>query len=177
MSFFHLYALNSVLWKFLRFFLDLKLYMYTYIIYSLLNIWKQQNLGFACIQGGKTSKYKSRYKSEKIHFLSNFVLQDLLFWQKARYETMYNFQKYFFQKTCNLGHCACIYSNLYTKHLSLQQGKKILESIKLWNEWSVNIIIHPFLRLNVFCIDNQCNVNNISERATLTLTKFSLFHI
>ena len=55
---------------------------------SLLNTWKQHDLGFACIQGEKTS-------NSNIENIDKNILLDLLFWQKAWYETMYNFQVIF----------------------------------------------------------------------------------
>ena len=63
MYFFYLFGLNSVLWKFLRFYFDWK-----FDIFPQLNTWKQQVLGFACIQGGKTSKFKSRKYQWKFTF-------------------------------------------------------------------------------------------------------------
>ena len=44
------------------------------------------------LKGGKMSNLKSRKNRGK----SYFFLHDLLFWQKARYDTMYNFQEYVF---------------------------------------------------------------------------------
>ena len=72
---------------------------------SPLNTWKQQNLGFACIQGVKMLIFKSRKNREKSPFIFNpiSILHDLLFWQKAWYYTMYKFQKCFFLNACNLG--------------------------------------------------------------------------
>ena len=87
--------LNSVLWKF---FMILSWFEVWYV--SPLNTWKQQDLGFACIQGVKLQIKK---KSKKIPFKSYFLLQDLLFWQKAWYDTMYNFQKYVFEKSLQFG--------------------------------------------------------------------------
>ena len=57
MSFFHLCALNSVLSK------KKSLFLVWYI--STLNTWKQQDPGFACIQGGK---FQIKKKIVKIHF-------------------------------------------------------------------------------------------------------------
>ena len=59
MSFFHLCALHSVLWKFLWFFLDLKFDIFP----PWSNTWKHY-LGFAFIQGWKMSIFELRKKRE-----------------------------------------------------------------------------------------------------------------
>ena len=62
---------------------------------SPLNTWKQQDLGFACILGGKTSKFKSRKN----------LLQTYYFGKRHEIKqcTLYNFQKSLFEKHLQFG--------------------------------------------------------------------------
>ena len=61
---------------------------------SPLNTWKQQDLTLRVFMGEKCkSSNEEKIGENPLLELFLFTCQDLLFWQKAWYDTMYNFQK------------------------------------------------------------------------------------
>ena len=77
---------------------------------SPLNTWKQQDLGFACFQGGKTSKFKSRKNRLKSTFSHIFFYRTYYFGKRHDMKQCTTFKNHFLKNTCNLRH-----SNLHTK--------------------------------------------------------------
>ena len=98
MSLFHLCPLSSVLWKFLQFFLHLK------FDNSPLNTWKQRDLDFACFQGGKTSKFKSRKNGLKSTFSPIFFNRTYYHGKRHDMKQCTTLKNHFLKNTCNLRH-------------------------------------------------------------------------
>ena len=98
--FFHLRAITSVLWKFLIFFLDIKL--------DIFSPWINEKtmILFFMFSMGKIIKLHIQKKWGKLPF------GPIIYAKKAWYDTMYNFQKYFFLNACKYG---TFYSGVYTR--------------------------------------------------------------
>ena len=71
---------------------------------SPLNTWKQQDLGFACFQGGKTSKFKSRKNRLKSTFSHIFFYRTYYFGKRHDMKQCTTFKNHFLKNTCNLRH-------------------------------------------------------------------------
>ena len=71
---------------------------------SPLNTWKQQDLDFACFQGGKTSKFKSRKNRLKSTFSHFFFYRTYYFGKRHDMIQCTTFKNHFLKNTCNLRH-------------------------------------------------------------------------
>ena len=71
---------------------------------SPLNTWKQQDLDFACFQGGKTSKFKSRKNRLKSTFSHFFFYTTYYFGKRHDMIQCTTFKNHFLKNTCNLRH-------------------------------------------------------------------------
>ena len=71
---------------------------------SPLNTWKQQDLDFACFQGGKTSKFKSRKNRLKSTFSHIFFYRTYYFGKRHDMIQCTTFKNHFLKNTCNLRH-------------------------------------------------------------------------
>ena len=71
---------------------------------SPLNTWKQQDLNFACFQGGKTSKFKSRKNRLKSTFSHFFFYRTYYFGKRHDMIQCTTFKNHFLRNTCNLRH-------------------------------------------------------------------------
>ena len=92
--FFHLCALNSVLWKTLR--------IWSLIFFPLENMKTARSWFSMYIQGRKCQSSNQERIEKNLLLVKFFFLQDQLFWQRAWYDTMYYVQlsvsKIFFWK-------------------------------------------------------------------------------
>ena len=114
---------------------------------SPLNTWKQQDLGFACFQGGKTSKFKSRKNRLKSTFSHIFFYRTYYFGKRHDMKQCTTFKNHFLKNTCNLRHSnihalSAIRGGLLEREREEEKEKKIERKRRFWDIIQGLFIIH-----------------------------------